>query len=62
MAGASFSLFHYKSEKLIAIDNVNNPKEHLLVRKLMDAGISPTPQQAGDVGFDLNGLLPKAAG
>ena len=59
MAGASFSLFHYKSDQLIAIDNVNNPKEHLLVRKLMDAGVSPTPQQAGDVGFDLSGLLPK---
>jgi 3-phenylpropionate/trans-cinnamate dioxygenase ferredoxin reductase subunit len=58
MAG-SFSLFHYKGEQLIAIDNVNNPKEHLLVRKLMDAGISPTPAQAADVGFDLNGLMSK---
>lgn len=58
MAGASFSLFHYKGDKLIAIDNVNSPKEHLLVRKLMDAGISPTPQQAGDLAFDLNSLLP----
>ena len=58
MASASFSLFHYQGGKLIAIDNVNNPKEHLLVRKLMDAGISPTPQQAGDLAFDLNSLLP----
>ncbi|MEQ1658780.1 MAG: FAD-dependent oxidoreductase, partial [Hylemonella sp.] len=58
MASASFSLFHYLGGKLIAIDNVNNPKEHLLVRKLMDAGVSPTPQQAGDVTFDLNSLLP----
>lgn len=59
MASGSFSLFHYKGEKLIAIDNVNTAKEHLLVRKLMDAGVSPTPQQAADVGFDLNGLVPK---
>ena len=58
MASASFSLFHYQGDKLIAIDNVNNPKEHLLVRKLMDAGVSPTPQQAGNVAFDLNSLLP----
>lgn len=58
MAGASFSLFHYRGGKLIAIDNVNTPKEHLLVRKLMDAGISPTPQQAGDLAFDLNSLVP----
>lgn len=59
MAGASFSLFHYKGEKLIAIDNINNPKEHLLVRKLMDAGVSPTPEQAGDLAFDMNTLVPK---
>ncbi len=58
LASASFSLFHYQGGEQIAIDNVNNPKEHLLVRKLMDAGISPTPQQAGDVAFDLNSLLP----
>ena len=59
MASGAFCLFHYQGDKLIAIDSVNASKEHLLVRKLMDAGISPTPQQAGDVGFDLNGLVPK---
>ena len=59
LASAAFCLFHYKGDQLIAIDNVNSPKDHLLVRKLMDLGISPTPQQAGDVGFDLNGLAPK---
>jgi len=58
MASGAFCLFHYKGGQLIAIDNVNSPKEHLLVRKLMDAGISPTPQQAGDVTFDLGSLLP----
>ncbi|MBI2744313.1 MAG: FAD-dependent oxidoreductase [Burkholderiales bacterium] len=58
VASGAFSLFHYKGGQLIAIDNVNTPKDHLLVRKLMDAGVSPTPQQAGDVAFDLNSLLP----
>ncbi|MDZ4076618.1 MAG: FAD-dependent oxidoreductase [Hylemonella sp.] len=58
MASGAFCLFHYQGGQLIAIDNVNSPKDHLLVRKLMDAGISPTPQQAGDLAFDLNSLLP----
>lgn len=58
MASGAFCLFHYKGGQLIAIDNVNTPKDHLLVRKLMDAGVSPTPEQAGDVAFDLNSLLP----
>lgn len=59
MASGAFCVFHYKGGQLIAIDNVNTPKDHLLVRKLMDAGVSPTPEQAGDVGFDLNALVPK---
>jgi 3-phenylpropionate/trans-cinnamate dioxygenase ferredoxin reductase subunit len=59
MASGSFSLFHYRESRLIAADSVNASKDHLLVRKLMDAGISPTPQQAGDTTFDLNSLLPK---
>ena len=57
MASGSFSLFHFKDGKLIAADSVNASKDHLLVRKLMDAGVSPTPEQAGDLAFDLNSLL-----
>jgi 3-phenylpropionate/trans-cinnamate dioxygenase ferredoxin reductase subunit len=59
MAGGSFSLFHFKNGKLIAADSVNASKDHLLVRKLMDAGVSPTPQQASDLAFDLGSLLPR---
>jgi len=59
MATASFTVYHYKGDKLIAADSVNASKDHLLVRKLLDAGISPTPPQAGDATFDLNSLLPK---
>ncbi len=59
MVGSSFSLFHFRAGKLIAADSVNASKDHLLVRKLMDAGVSPTPQQAGDLAFDLGSLLPR---
>jgi 3-phenylpropionate/trans-cinnamate dioxygenase ferredoxin reductase subunit len=59
MVGGSFSLFHFRAGKLIAADSVNASKDHLLVRKLMDAGVSPTPQQAGDLAFDLGSLLPR---
>jgi 3-phenylpropionate/trans-cinnamate dioxygenase ferredoxin reductase subunit len=54
-----FSVYHYRGDSLIAVDSVNAPKDHLQARKLLDAGVSPTREQAGDLGFDLNGLLPR---
>ena len=58
-AGASFSIYHFRAGQLIAVDSVNNAKDHLQARKLLDAGVSPTLEQAGDVGFDLGSLIPK---
>jgi 3-phenylpropionate/trans-cinnamate dioxygenase ferredoxin reductase component len=52
-----FSLWHYRAGHLVAVDAVNAAKDHLLSRKLMDAGVSPTPEQAADTGFDLASLL-----
>jgi len=41
------------------VDSVNSAKDHLQARKLLDAGVSPTPEQAADGGFDLGTLIPK---
>lgn len=59
IASGSFSVYHYKGDQLLAADSINASKDHLQARKLLDAGVSPTPQQAGDAGFDLNSLLAK---
>ncbi len=55
--GTGFSVYHYSGEQLIAVDSVNSPKDHLQARKLLDAGVSPTREQAADIGFDLGALL-----
>jgi 3-phenylpropionate/trans-cinnamate dioxygenase ferredoxin reductase subunit len=55
----SFSVFHYRDGRLIAVDSVNAGKDHLLARKLLDTGVSPAPAQAADSTFDLAGLLGK---
>ena len=55
-AVAAFSVYYFKAGKLAAVDTINAPREHLLARKLMDAGVSPTQEQAADTGFDLAGL------
>jgi len=57
MAAGSFSVYHFKGEQLLAVDSVNASKDHLLARKLLDAGVSPTVAQAMDLGVDLAGLL-----
>jgi 3-phenylpropionate/trans-cinnamate dioxygenase ferredoxin reductase subunit len=53
----AFTLFYYRDGRLIAADSVNRPGEHLLARKLLDAGVSPDPSQAGDPAYDLRALL-----
>ena len=55
-----FSVYHFRAGRLVAVDSVNSAKDHLQARKLLDAGVSPTPAQAADPGFDLNGLLAPA--
>lgn len=59
MADGSFSVYHFKGEKLLAVDSVNASRDHLQARKLLEAGVSPTPEQAGDMGFELGSLLAK---
>ena len=56
-ASRKFSAFYYQAGKLIAIDSLNQPAEHMSGRKLFEKGVSPTPQQAADNGFALNSLL-----
>ncbi|MFM2067030.1 MAG: hypothetical protein RLZZ584_1939 [Pseudomonadota bacterium] len=53
----TFSVYHYRAGHLVAVDSVNAAKDHLQARKLLDAGVSPTPQQAANPSVDLAGLL-----
>ncbi|KAF0219563.1 MAG: ferredoxin--NAD+ [Rhodospirillaceae bacterium] len=57
MAVDKFSLFHYRGGCLRAVDSVNKAADHIVGRKLLAAGISPSPEQAADEGFKLNSLL-----
>jgi 3-phenylpropionate/trans-cinnamate dioxygenase ferredoxin reductase subunit len=60
VGGASFSVYHFKAGRLIAVDSINSAKDHLQARKLLDAGALPTPSQASDPAFDLNSLMPRS--
>jgi len=52
-----FSVFHYRQERLVAVDSINRPGDQMAARRLIAAGISPAPEQAGDSSFDIKSLL-----
>jgi 3-phenylpropionate/trans-cinnamate dioxygenase ferredoxin reductase subunit len=60
-AAGRFSVFYFRQGQLLAIDSVNRPSDHMAGRKLLQAGISVTPAQAADEGFELKSALSAAA-
>ncbi|KQZ31625.1 pyridine nucleotide-disulfide oxidoreductase [Mesorhizobium sp. Root552] len=37
-----FSIYHFADERLVAIESVNRPADHMMGRKMLGAGFSPT--------------------
>lgn len=58
IANGKFSVFHYREGKLLAIDSVNRPVDYMQGRRLLGAGLSPTPAQVADAAFDLKTIVP----
>ena len=54
---ASFSLLHYQGDRLVCVESVNAPMDHMLSRKLMEAGRHPAPALACDPAVALKSLL-----
>jgi 3-phenylpropionate/trans-cinnamate dioxygenase ferredoxin reductase subunit len=52
-----FSVFMYRGDDLIAADSINRPGDQLACRRLITAGVSPTPDEAADPSFDLKSLV-----
>ena len=42
--GNRFSIYHYAGNRLLGIESVNRPADHMLGRKMLGAGFSPSPQ------------------
>lgn len=53
-----FSVFSYRSGRLIGVDAVNCPVDYVVGRKLLAQGISPLPEQVRGYDCDLKQLLP----
>ena len=51
------STFCFREGRLIGVETVNRPGEHMLARRLIQQRIRPTPDQVADETFDLKSLL-----
>ena len=53
----AFSLFHYVDGQLACVESVNAPVDHMMSRKLLDAGRSPDPAAIADASVPLKNHL-----
>lgn len=61
-ADGAFSVFQFDGNRLVEIDSVNRPADHMLGRRVLEAGENlPTPEQAADMDFDLRSLIKRPA-
>ena len=56
----AFSVFHFAGDRLVAIDSVNKPADHMVGRRMIGAGISPSPDVVADEAADLKALIAAA--
>ena len=53
----SFSLLHYVGERLVCVESINAPVDHMAARKLLEVRISPPVDQACDPARPLKSFL-----
>ena len=56
----AFSAFYFRAGRLIAVDSLSRVQDHMQSKRLLDHGLSPTPEQAADPQFELQSLLKHA--
>ncbi|SAK79876.1 FAD-dependent pyridine nucleotide-disulfide oxidoreductase [Caballeronia ptereochthonis] len=55
--GMKFSAYGFARGRLIAVESVNRPVDHVAARRLIAAGAPVTPEHVGDAALDLRTLL-----
>ncbi len=61
MEKPAFSAFYLHEGRLIAVDSLNRISDHMLAKRLLDNGLSPTAEQIADPAFDLHSLVQRSA-
>lgn len=55
--GGAFSVFCFADGRLVGVESVNRPADHMIARKLLASGIALTPGQAADPSADLRAMV-----
>ncbi|MFK8399938.1 NAD(P)/FAD-dependent oxidoreductase [Pseudomonas sp. BGr12] len=58
-AESKFSVFHFRGERLTAVESINSPADHMVARRLLAQGVTPDPAYLVDPNFELKFLLIK---
>lgn len=53
----AFSLFHFVDGQLVCVESANAPVDHMMSRKLLEAGRNPAPDMVADAALPLKNLL-----
>ena len=53
-----FSVYYFRQSRLIAVDSINRPADHIVARRLLASHVPVTPQQAVDETVNLKDLRP----
>jgi len=57
VAGMRFSVFLFRGGRLIGVESVNRPGDHMAARRLLSGAATLTPAEAADESFDLKALV-----
>ncbi|MGX4708295.1 FAD-dependent oxidoreductase [Rhodococcus sp. DMF-1] len=57
VADGAFSVFCFRQGRLLGVESVNRPRDHMAARKMLACTMPLTPEQARDVDFDLKHSL-----
>jgi len=49
----AFSIFCFLGTRLLGVESVNKPRDHMTARKILSSGMPLTLEQAADTDFDL---------
>jgi 3-phenylpropionate/trans-cinnamate dioxygenase ferredoxin reductase component len=55
--GTSFSVYLFREGRLVCVESLNRPADHMLARRLLTSRVAVKPLQAADTSFDLRSLL-----
>ena len=53
----SLSHWYFKSEKLISVDAINDPRSYMIGKRIIENNIPVSPEIISDINYDLKKLL-----